>query len=336
VESIDLRSDTVTKPTPQMRAAIAAAEVGDDVYGEDPSVNRLEALAAERLGKAAAIFVPSGTMANQVAIRALSSPGDVILIGEDAHILLYEGGAAAALSGVQLQTLGTGGFFEVEELLAAIPPDDVHCAPVTTVALENTHNASGGRVMPQAQLERVAAAARSAGLSLHLDGARIFNAAVASGRSTAEIAVPFDTVCFCLSKGLGCPVGSVVCADRETIRRIRRIRKLLGGSMRQAGFLAAAGTHALEHHVERLADDHANAARLADGLRSLGMETRTTETNMVVFSVDDADGFVRQCRQRGVLLGALDATHIRAVTHLDVSEAQIDGAIERLAEALEA
>jgi threonine aldolase len=331
---IDLRSDTVTQPTPAMREAIAAAPVGDDVYGEDPSVNRLQALAAERLGKEAALFVPSGTMANQAALGALCSPGDTVLIGEQAHVLRYEGGAAARLWGLQLQTLGAGGFFDADDLLAAIPPDDAHYAPVTSVALENTHNSSGGRVFPQPQVERIADAARASGLSLHLDGARLFNAAVASGRTVAELAAPFDTVAFCLSKGLGCPVGSLVCGSAEIIHAVHRVRKAMGGAMRQAGLLAAAGIHALEHHTERLAEDHARARRLAEGLSALGLEANSPETNMVVFRVDAANSFVRRCRERGVQVGALDRQQIRAVTHLDVDDGGIDEALSAIAAAL--
>jgi threonine aldolase len=334
---IDLRSDTVTRPTAAMRAAIAAAEVGDDVYGEDPTVNRLEALAARRLGKEAALFVPSGTMANQVSIRVHTSPGDLVLAAEGAHVLLYESGGAAALSGVQIRTLGRDGVFDADDVRAALPPDDDHFAPVRLVAIENTHNNAGGRVFPLEQARAVAAVARERGLRLHLDGARIFNAEVASGVPAAAFAEPFDTVAFCLSKGLGAPVGSLVCGSAETIWRVHRVRKMLGGGMRQAGLLAAAGIHALEHHVERLAEDHRNAARLARGLEELGLPVDPKpETNMVLFRVEDTLGFLRETRAREVLVNPLAPGRFRAVTHLDVSAADVDEALGRIGEACRA
>src|SRR5512139_2042145 len=267
MKTIDLRSDTVTRPTPAMREAIAHAEVGDDVYGEDPTVAALQQRAAALLGKEAALFVPSGTMANQVSIRALTRHGDVVLAGDGAHILRYESGAPAAISGVQVKTIGSGGLFDADDVAAAIHPLEHHFAPTTLVACENTHNAAGGRVFPYAQLRRVADAARDRGLRMHLDGARLFNAVTATGVPAATWAEPFDTVSFCLSKGLGAPAGSLVCASAEIIDRVHRFRKMLGGGMRQAGILAAAGLYALTHHVERLAEDHVNARRLADGLR---------------------------------------------------------------------
>lgn len=314
---------------------MAGAEVGDDVYGEDPSINRLQEMAAEIMGKQAALFMPSGTMANQAALRALSSPGDLVLAGSNAHILLYEAGAAAALSGVQIRTIGTGGFFDADDVAAAIGPDDVHLAPATVLAAENTHNASGGRVFPLHQLEKAVEAARSKGLKLHLDGARIFNAACGSGSTPARLAAPFDTVSFCLSKGLGCPVGSMLCGDVGTIKKVHRFRKMLGGGMRQAGILAAAGIHALEHHVDRLTEDHATAAKLAAGLAEIGLVVQSApETNMVVFAVNEVTSFIRQCGKRGVLLGALDSRRIRAVTHLDVSASDIDQALEHMSAVL--
>ena len=332
---IDLRSDTVTKPTPAMREAMARAEVGDDVYGEDPTVNRLQAMAAERLGKEAAIFVPSGTMANQCAIRALTHHGDVVLASDGAHVLRYESGAAAALSGVQIKTVGRDGLLDADDVRAAINPPDHHLAPVTAVAIENTHNSAGGRVFPFEQLQRVTGAARERGLKLHLDGARLFNAVTASGIAAHRWAEPFDTVSFCLSKGLGAPVGSLVCGAAALIDRIHRIRKMLGGGMRQAGILAAAGIHALDHHVERLADDHANARRLADGLNGLGLRVYPPpETNIVLFRVDDTMKFARALRPRQVLMNPVSDGVFRAVTHLDVSADDIDEAIARVGEAL--
>jgi threonine aldolase len=334
MKAIDLRSDTVTRPTPGMREAMARAEVGDDVYGEDPTVNRLQAAAAERLGKAAAIFVPSGTMANQAAIMALTRHGDVVLAGEGAHALLYESGGAAALSGVQIKTIGRGGLFDAPDVHGSVHPHDHHFAPTTIVALENTHNTSGGRVFPLDQVKRVASAARECEMRLHLDGARLFNAVVSTGISAATWADPFDTVSFCLSKGLGAPVGSLVCGSVEVIDRVHRFRKMLGGGMRQAGILAAAGLYALEHHVERLADDHANALRLARGLEQLGLRVDgSPETNMVVFHVDDAPSFLSAIWIRDVLINPIAPNTFRAVTHLDVSAADIDDALGRIAEA---
>jgi threonine aldolase len=335
VRRIDLRSDTVTRPTPAMRRAIAEAEVGDDVHGEDPTVRRLEDLAAERLGKEAALFVPSGTMANLLAVRAQTQPGDLVLAAEGAHVLLYESGGAAAVAGVQIRTLGSGGLFEPADVHAAITPDDAHFAPTRLVCVENTHNRGGGRVFPLKLLREVAAAARQHGLRLHLDGARLFNAEVASGVPAASWAEPFDTVSFCLSKGLGAPVGSLVCGDLATLRRIHRLRKMLGGGMRQAGVLAAAGLFALEHHVERLAEDHANASRLATGLEKLGLEVDPRpETNLVFFRVSDPLGFLRATRARGVLIDPVEEGRFRAVTHLDVSTRDVDEALALIAETL--
>jgi len=333
VHTLDLRSDTVTRPTPAMREAIARAEVGDDVYGEDPTVNRLQARAAELLGKPAALFVASGTMGNQSALRALSQPGDVLLAGEDAHILLYESGAASALWGVQVKTLGRGGCFDGSDVRAAIAPDEVHFAPTRIVAIENTHNRSGGRVFPLDQQKDVAQVARQHGLALHLDGARLWNAVVATGTPAAVWAEPFDTVTFCLSKGLGAPVGSLVCGSHEVIRRVHRARKMLGGGLRQAGILAAAGLHALEHHIKRLADDHTNARRLAAGLEKLGLPVAAPpETNMVLFRVEDVMGFLRETRARRLLVNPSAPGEFRAVTHLDVAEADIDEALGRIEE----
>jgi threonine aldolase len=335
MKTIDLRSDTVTRPTAAMRAAIAAAEVGDDVYGEDPTVNRLQALAAERLGMAAAIFVPSGTMANQAALRALTQPGDVVLAGAGCHLLRYESGAAAALSGVQIQTVGSGGFFDADDVLAALPPHDHHYAPVTTVAIENTHNSSGGRVFAFASVRALVAVAKERGLKLHFDGARLWNAVVASDIPAHRWVEGFDTVAFCLSKGLGAPVGSLVCGSLEVIDRVHRARKMLGGAMRQAGVLAAAGLHALEHHVERLAEDHRNAQRLADGLTALGLEVDPPpQTNMVMFRSADVGRLWGALVERAVLINPVDSHTFRAVTHLNATAEDIDDALGRLGEAL--
>ncbi len=332
---IDFRSDTITKPGAAMRRAMAEAEVGDDVYGEDPTVRRLEELAARRLGKEAALFVPSGTMANQASLRAHTQPGDLVLAAADAHVLLFESGAASALAGVQIRTLGSRGFFDAADVRGAIPPADAHYAPATLLCVENTHNRAGGRVFPPGLLREVVDVAREHGLRLHLDGARLFNAEVATGIPAATWAELFDTVAFCLSKGLGAPVGSLVCADHATIRRVHRIRKQMGGGMRQAGILAAAGIFALEHHVARLADDHANARRLAEGLEKLGLRVEPPpETNIVLFRVPDPAGFLRATRARSVLVNAIDSGGFRAVTHLDVGREDVEEALDRIEEAL--
>jgi len=318
---IDLRSDTVTRPGPEMREAMARAEVGDDVYGEDPTVNRLQDLAAELLGKEASLLVPSGTMANQIALRAQTQPGDAVIAGEDAHLQLYEGGAAAAISGLQFLTAGRGGLFGAGEAEAAILPEDSHFPRARIVCVENTHNRSGGRVFPLSDVHEIGVLARRRGLACHLDGARIFNAEAASGVVAREWAADFDSVSFCLSKGLGAPIGSLICGSRELIGRAHRVRKILGGGMRQAGVIAAAGIFALERNVARLAVDHANAKLLAEGLASLaGVElVGKPETNMVLFRVSDAPALVKRAAGRGVRLGAVSNERIRAVTHLDVT-----------------
>jgi len=334
---IDLRSDTVTRPTPAMREAMARAEVGDDVYGEDPTVNALQARAAELLGKPAALFVPSGTMANQACLLALCRPGDVVLAAKGAHVLRYEGGAASALAGVQIETLGGGGLFAGEDVRRAVHPDDSHYAPTRLVSVENTHNRSGGRVFPLDAVKDVAAAARECGLALHMDGARLWNAVVATGIPADRWAEPFDTVAFCLSKGLGAPVGSLVCGSLEVVRRVHRARKRLGGGMRQAGILAAAGLHALEHHVERLAEDHLNAQRLAVGVERLGFRVDPPpETNMVLFRAEDPQAFLRETRARELWIDPIDPDRFRAVTHLDVHSGDVEDALGRLEEVVRA
>jgi threonine aldolase len=320
-----------------MREAMAAAEVGDDVYGEDPTVERLQRTAARRLGKEAALFVPSGTMGNQASLHPFVRPGEVVLASQGAHLLLYESGAPAALSGVQVQTIGRDALFDGADVRAAVAPDEAHFAPTRVVAVENTHNRAGGRIFPLTQIKDVAEAAREHGLHLHLDGARLFNAVVATGTPAAAWAEPFDTVTFCLSKGLGAPVGSVICASAERIRRIHRARKMFGGGMRQSGILAAAGLYALEHHVARLSEDHANARRLAAGLEGLGFRVDPPpETNMVMFEVEDTPGFVRATREREVLSNPTAPGRLRAVTHLDVSADDLDDALARITEAVRA
>ena len=334
MDRIDLRSDTVTRPTAEMRAAMASAEVGDDVYEEDPTVNLLQDRAAELTGKEESLFVPSGTMANQIAVRVWTQPGDALMAAKDAHVYLYEGGGAAALSGVQAVLLGRDGLFGLEDVKASATPDDFHFAQTRLVCVENTHNRSGGRVFPASDAKKIAEWVHEQGWALHLDGARVFNASVASGLSVAELAKPFDSVSFCLSKGLGAPVGSLVCGDQEFIQRARRIRKLFGGGMRQVGILAAAGLHALDHHVERLAEDHAKASFLARGLEALPGLTvcGSPETNIVVFEAEDVGGLLDGAQKKGVELSLMDAQTLRAVTHLDVSQDDMETALEVLRE----
>jgi threonine aldolase len=278
-------------------------------------------------------------MANQIAIRALTRPGDIVLAGEHAHVLRYESGAAAAFSGIQIQTLGQGGFFDEQELRAAILPPDVHNAPATALAIENTHNVSGGRVWPAELLRRVLETARDRGLRVHIDGARLFNAACASGDEPSQIAALADTVCFCLSKGLGAPVGSLICGDEDLVVEMRRSRKMFGGGMRQAGILAAAGLYALDHNVERLREDHANARALAEGLAALGLDVgEPPETNIVVFgvaegrfsAVADAPTFSHLARERGVWINPMDRRQLRAVTHIDVPGPRIAEVLDRI------
>ncbi|MGH7252630.1 MAG: threonine aldolase family protein, partial [Nitrospiraceae bacterium] len=267
---IDLRSDTVTKPSPAMREAMARAPVGDDVYGEDPTVNRLQEMAAVLLGKAAALFVPSGIMANQLSIRVQTQPGDEVIVESRSHIVRYEHGAAAALAGVQLHWVsGDRGILKPEQVEAAIRPKDPYTIPTTLICLENTHNSGGGSIYPLSKIEQIRAVALARGIPMHLDGARLFNAVVATGVSAAEYARHFETVSFCLSKGLGAPVGSVIVSDRPTVDKLRRFRRMYGGGMRQAGILAAAGIYALDHNISRLKEDHDHARVLANVLRKI-------------------------------------------------------------------
>ncbi len=334
---LDLRSDTVTKPTPGMREAMARAEVGDDVYGEDPTVNRLELAIAEITGKEAAIFVPSGTMGNQIALQCHTHRGEEVLLGESAHLAFDESGAGAAWAGVQFRAVGHGGLFSAADLDCALHEPDEHCPTQRLVALENPHNRAGGRTFAQADVLAIAALARARGLGLHLDGARIWNAAVATGLSPAELAAPFDTVNLCFSKGLGAPVGSALCGSRRAILAARRFRKMFGGGMRQAGVLAAAALYALSHHRERIADDHANARQIAAALRAVpGAVVHDGDTNQV--NVDTAGipaaRLVEAAQRRGVLVGAMGPFRTRAVTHLDVTKDDVPVAARALAEAL--
>ena len=326
---VDLRSDTVTRPTEAMRAAMAAAEVGDDQFGEDPSVNALQERVAALLGKAAGLFVPTGTMANQLPLKLCCSPGDDVAVGVESHAVWHETGAAAANAGVQFTTIGTDGRFTAAELEAAIKPrGHLLYPPTTLVEVENTQNRMGGLVWDPAELERVGAVARERGVASYLDGARLLNAAAAGGEDPAALAAPFDLVSIALSKGLGCPAGSVLAGTAEDIAALQRYRRMLGGAMRQSGILAAAGLYALDHHVDRLADDHANARLIADAVGA------RAETNIVVFAADDAAAVVERARERDVLVLALGPRTVRAVTHLDVSRADCKRAAEVLAAAL--
>jgi threonine aldolase len=340
--AVELRSDTFTRPTKAMREAMASAEVGDDVWGEDPTAAALEGRAAGVLGKEAALFVPSGTMANQIALLLHCRPGDDVIVGRGSHTRLYESGAGAAWAGVQFTEIGSAdGTFEAEGLDEACLPVDRNLPRTRLVAVENTHNRGGGRIWPEAQLAAVVAEVRRRGLALHLDGARIWNAAVATGRPERELAAPFDTVSACFSKGLGAPVGSVIAGPAEAIERARRFRKMLGGGMRQVGVLCAAALHALEHHRARLADDHANARRLADGLARLPgirIDPGTVQTNIVIFEVErlTAAELAARAAAAGVRIAPIAARRLRAVTHLDVDAAGMDAALAAIGEALRA
>jgi threonine aldolase len=332
---IDLRSDTVTSPTPEMRKAMAEAEVGDDVYGEDPTVNRLEARAAEMLGMEAALFVPSGTMGNEIAIRILAARGDEVLVERRSHVARYELSGMSVLSGVMPRMADApGGHLTPEHVRVAVAPAAYYKSDVSLVVLENTHNLGGGTVQTVAEVQAVIAAARQAGFRVHLDGARIWNAAVALGVEPKALAKGVDTVMSCLSKGLCAPVGSVLASSRERIEKARRVRKLLGGGMRQAGILAAAGLVALETLIPRLAEDHANAKLLGEALgRGKGARVLPVQTNIVVATLEGsgAPDVVAALRERGVLANAMDARTLRLVAHRDVSRADCEraaGAIE--------
>jgi threonine aldolase len=333
--SVDLRSDTVTRPTAGMRAAIAAAEVGDDVLGDDPTVLALQERAAGLLGMPAALYVPSGTMANQLAIRSVCEPGDELICDDTTHSYNYETGATAALSGVSIRPLlGQRGVFTAAQLEAAIRPDNAHFPRSRMVIIENTNNRGGGRCWPMGDVAAVCDAAKSANLHRHLDGARLMNACVAGGRKPTDFTRHFDSVSMCFSKGLGAPVGSILAGTRDFIARAHRFRKMFGGGLRQAGLLAAAAIYALDHHVERLAEDHANARRLANGLADipgLVLDPATVETNIVLFDVEPRLGtaadFVARLAGRGVLMLAAGPQRVRAVTHLDVQAEAIDRAV---------
>lgn len=332
---IDLRSDTVSKPSKEMREAMAAAEVGDDVFGDDPTVNRLEAMAAERLGKEAAVYVPSGTMANLIGLLVNTRPGDEVVLGDQSHIFNYEVAGSARVANVQVHPLrnGADGTLDPDEVRSAVRPPNIHAPKTSLLCIENTHNRCGGAALPLDVMDSLTAAAKETGMRVHLDGARIFNAEVALGVPAARLARGADTVSFCLSKGLGCPVGSLLCGERDVIAEARRFRKMLGGGMRQAGILAAAGVYALEHNIERLAEDHENARRLADGLRTMpAFRPNNPQTNIV--TVDIVEGTLEEWlnafREAGVLAVAFGPQRMRMVTHINITSADIDEALHRI------
>jgi threonine aldolase len=341
---IDLRSDTVTKPTPEMRRTIANAEVGDDMIGEDPTVNRLEVICAERFGKAAAVLACSGTQANQMAVRAHCLPGDELLIHESGHIANYEAGGPAVLSGVSTRTLtGPHGLLDLDTVRGTIRGRDQHLVRTRLLCLENTTNVGGGRAYPLERIAELCGWAREHGLRAHLDGARLFNACIARGYSPADVAVHFDTVAVCFSKGLGCPMGSILVGDTETIAHARRSRKLFGGALRQSGMFAAAAIHAMEHHVDRLAEDHANAQLLAEsiaGIDGIRIDPAAVETNLVFFEVDPRIATAHELQTaletNGLRVYAMGPTRLRACTHLDVTGDDVRRAAEIVGETVAA
>ncbi|MDX2217646.1 MAG: low-specificity L-threonine aldolase [Burkholderiales bacterium] len=329
---IDLRSDTVTRPGPAMRAAMAAAEVGDDVFGDDPTVNRLEAVVAERFGFEAGLFLPTGTQSNLVALMTHCQRGDEYIVGQDAHTYKYEGGGAAVLGSIQPQPLTNqpDGSLNLAEVARAIKPDDSHFARTRLLAIENT---IGGKVLSLDYHRRAVAFCREKGLALHLDGARVYNACVKLGVAPAELCAGFDSVSVCLSKGLGAPAGSVLVGGKDYIKAARRWRKMVGGGMRQAGIIAAAGLYAIDHHVDRLAEDHANAARLGEGLARIGaLKVAPVQTNMVFVQVppDAVAGLAAHLKATGMV--AIAAPTMRLVTHLDFSAAEVDRVVAAFAE----
>lgn len=332
---IDLRSDTVTRPTEGMLRAMAEAEVGDDVLGDDPTVLRLQARVAELLGKEAGLFVPSGTMGNQLALRAQTSPGDQVVLEDGAHIYRFEAGAPAALSGVLVTCVeAPGGFLDWDRIEAALNPENIHCAPPRLVCLENTHNRAGGRIVPQAVMDAVGRGARARGLRVHLDGARLWHAHVATGLSLAELAAPADTVSVCFSKGLGAPVGSVLVGDRPTVVRAHRFRKMFGGAMRQSGLLAGACLYALDHHLGRLAEDHARAAAMAAGLAHPALRVgHPVDSNIVILEVaghrDDVR-LVEHLAAKGILVLGFGPGRVRLVPNLNNRDEDIPRVIAAL------
>jgi threonine aldolase len=334
---VDLRSDTVTRPSAAMRLAMANAEVGDDVFGDDPTVNRLQERVADMLGTEAALFVPSGTMANQIALRAQTRHGDEIIIGQGAHCWRHESGALAALGGLQTQTIGDDGTFTGAQVRAAFKADDPYQAATRVVEVENTHGATGGTCWDRARLADVVQTARSLGMALHLDGARLWNAAIATGATEKELAAGFDSISVCLSKGLGAPIGSLVAGTKPFIKACHRLRKMQGGGMRQAGLLAAAGMFALDHNHARLAEDHAHARLLAESLAQvpgLSVDLARVQTNIVMIDLErgTVPAVIALAREEGVLIGANGGKQIRAVCHLDVDRAGVQRAAQVLTE----
>lgn len=340
---IDLRSDTVTRPSPGMRQAIASARVGDDQFGDDPTVLELQERIAALLGKQAALWLPTGTMANQVALRLLTAPGDDVIVSRECHVVWHETGAGAANAGVQFTEIGAQGIFDVDDFLAARKPRG-HMAypPTTVVQIENTHNRAGGVVFPQETAERVCRSARDVQVASFLDGARLWNAAIASGRSPADLAAPFDLVSVALSKGLGAPGGSLLAGSRDMLIRAVRLRRMMGGAMRQVGIFAAAGLFALDHHMPSLADDHANARQIATALAQspgVDLDLATVQTNIVVFRLrpgaPDAASVVARARAGGVLVVPFGPRTVRAVTHRDVTAEDCRRAAAVLTEVVE-
>lgn len=334
---IDLRSDTFTKPTPEMRDTMARAEVGDDVFGEDPTVNRLQDHIADLFGKEAALFTASGTMGNQIAINALTQPGQEVILDSNAHIFYYEAGAPAILSGVQLRTLDSNnGILTKEKIESAIRPENVHFPPTSLICLENTHNRAGGTIFPIEEIKRIRQLAEERGIRMHLDGARLWNASVATGVPLREYGQYFDSITVCFSKGLGAPVGSCVVGDADFIKRAHRYRKIYGGGMRQAGIIAAGALYAVQNHIDKLKDDHAHAKLLAESVASLpGFEVNlpSVQTNIIMIHIQadseiTAAQVAEQLKSENVLLLALDPKRLRAVTHLDVSKDDIVQAVD--------
>jgi threonine aldolase len=342
-EIIDLRSDTITLPTAEMRGAMAKAQVGDDQFGEDPSINLLQDEVAKLLGKEAALWLPTGTMANQTALRVFTRPGDDVIVSRESHTVLHETGGAGANAGIQLTEIGSDGHFSLDEFLSAIKPrGHIVYPPTTLVEIENTHNRAGGIVFPQKTAEKICAAAKEKDIATYLDGARLWNAAVASNRAVAELAATFDLVSVAFSKGLGAPGGSMLAGSKELIEKAKRYRRMFGGAMRQVGIFAEAGRFAIQNHMDRLAEDHANCRIIAEKISQSSrviLDLDSVQTNILVFSLNekapDANTVVSQAHERGVLVFAFGPRTIRAVTHLDVSKEQCERAAAILLEIIE-
>jgi len=335
---VDLRSDTFTKPSPEMREVMSEAEVGDDVFGEDPTINRLQENVSKFLGKEAGLFVASGTMGNQVALNAHTQPGDEVILDQHAHIFYYEAGAPALLSGVQLRTIhGKDGILTDTSIEQVIRADNVHFPPTRLICLENTHNRAGGKIYPLNEIKKIHTLAKMHGLKMHLDGARLWNASVATGISLKEYSRYFDSISVCFSKGLGAPVGSMVVGSKEFIKKAHRYRKIYGGGMRQAGIIAAGALYAVKNNINRLSQDHYNAKKLAEGINSItgfSVDMDSVETNIVMVDVDEnyrtAEEVVFKLKKHNVLILAVGPQRLRAVTHLDVDSNDIEVAVEKI------